>query len=148
MTRRLKFAAAALAVLVPTIGIAGPAEDIAARGEAYEAAFAAGDAAGMAAIYAEDAVLLPDDMERLEGRDAAEAIWKSYIDAGLADLRNDTVALDVVGDTAIEHGTWSISVPDGKGGMLPETGKFLTVWQQKDGDWFMHWDIWNSDPTE
>lgn len=147
MTYRDLFTLVGLATLTPIACAAGPEEDIAARSGSFEVAFAAGDAAAIAALYTEDAVLLPDDGARIEGRAAAQSLWQAYIDAGVGDFDLNAVSFDVLGDTAIEDGTYSLSAPDGNGGRVNATGKYIVVWKNRDGAWFLHWDIWNSDPA-
>ena len=61
-------------------------EAIDAANQKFEAVFSKGDAAGVAQLYAEDAVLLPPGELRVEGRPAIEAYWKGTIDAGFKEI--------------------------------------------------------------
>src|SRR2546421_12731111 len=45
----------------------------------FEALFNAGDAAGMAAFYAEDARLLAEHADLVRGRDAIERFWREAL---------------------------------------------------------------------
>ncbi len=49
----------------------------------FEEAFARGDAAGCAAVYSEDAKILPPDSPVLTGRQAGQEVWQSVIDMGV-----------------------------------------------------------------
>ena len=78
-------------VIVALVALAGgPAwagsarEAIDAANQKFEAVFNKGDAAGVAQLYAEEAVLLPPGELRVDGmRPAIEAHWKGTIDAGI-----------------------------------------------------------------
>lgn len=133
--------------LVPALGLADEAA-IAERVASFEAAFNAGDAAGVAAHYSADAVIMPPDIAIIHGRDGAEALWTGFIDAGATDLDLTTVMLEVSGDHAHEMGAFSINVPDGNGGTMTAMGKYVIIWTQDDaGIWHLNWDIWNNDPA-
>jgi ketosteroid isomerase-like protein len=52
-----------------------------------------------------------------------------------------TVDVEFIGDTAIEHGEYTLELAAGK-----DKGKFIVVWKrQNDGTWKWHVDIFNSD---
>ena len=143
----VKTMVAVIAASTVTFAYAGTAEDIAARIETFEAAFNSGDAAAVAAHYTMDAVLLAPDTARLDGREAVQGLWQSYVDAGVTDLQLTTVNLDGLGDTANELGTYTLTAPDGNGGMVQAGGKYIVVWKADDnGVWHLHWDIWNGTP--
>ncbi|WP_421905628.1 YybH family protein [Mameliella sp.] len=121
-----------------------------ARADALEAAIDAGDGTAAAALYTEDALLLPNDMDRVETRAGAEALWTGLIDAGVTNLRLTSVAVEeLTDDIAMEDGVWTAKAPDGNGGMIDIGGKYVVVWKKSDdGEWYLHWDIWNDSPME
>ncbi len=126
---------------------AGAADDIVGRAETFEAAFNSGDALAVASHYTEDAVLLAPDTSRIDGREAILGLWQAYVDAGVEDLQLTTVDLEELGETALEIGTYSLSAPDGNGGRVQASGKYVIVWKADgEGVWHLHWDIWNSTP--
>ena len=126
---------------------AGAAEDIAERAETFEVAFNNGDAAAVASHYTENAVILATDTPRIDGREAILGLWQAYIDAGVKDLQLTTVDLEDLGETAHEIGTYTLSAPDGNGGVVEIGGKYVIVWKADDeGVWHLHWDIWNGTP--
>jgi hypothetical protein len=75
---------------LPTPGEAASADEaragIDATNLAFETAFNGGDAAGVAAVYTEDALLLPPGEPQVNGREAVEAYWQAAIDAGVTGL--------------------------------------------------------------
>lgn len=132
-----------IVTLLATPVLGGDAEDITAQNAAFEAAYNAGDSAGVAAFYTEDAIALPPGSPMVEGREAIEAMWQGAIDSGFKDLKLNALEIVVVGDTAYETSTY-----DGMAGDVPAPGKYVVVWQKVDGVWLLHRDIWNDSPVE
>lgn len=139
----------ALLLVTPSAAeAAGAREAIEAKLDAFEAAFNRGDAAAVAGFYTEDAVLLPPDAERVEGRQAVAAYWREGIDGGLTDL--DLKAFEVMeaGALAYEIGAFSLNSPGEGEQPVSLTGKYIVIWQRgADGEWRLHRDIWNFDPV-
>jgi hypothetical protein len=61
--------------------------DIAAANDAFMTAFTAGDGAGLAALYTEDARLLPPGADPVDGQAAIGGFWQSVIDSGVAEAK-------------------------------------------------------------
>ncbi len=112
----------------------------------FEEAFARGDAAGCAAVYSEDAKILPPDSPALTGRQAAQEVWQSVIDMGVKRISLQTLEMEEMGDTAVERGAATVHI-QGEGGQTMEaSAKFIVLWKrQADGAWKWHWDCWNFD---
>ncbi|GAC1588479.1 MAG: hypothetical protein NVS3B25_05150 [Hymenobacter sp.] len=107
----------------------------------FEATFERGDAAGMAALYTSDAVLLPPGMETMEGAAGIQAFWQGAMDAGLKQLKLKSWEVEELGDTAIELGYYSLFGADEQ---PLDQGKFIVVWKEQQGRWLLHRDIYNS----
>jgi uncharacterized protein (TIGR02246 family) len=106
-----------------------------------------GDAAAGAAVYTDDAILMPPNHSPLEGKQAIEK-YLAEIGSQLqaSNLQLSISEVDVQGDTTIVRGTYSSSftVP-GTNAPMEDRGKTLNVWKrQADGSWKLHRDIWNS----
>lgn len=148
---RMIACAAVLAVLSGCEAMeTGPdaAAGIATSLEQFQAAYSSGDAAALASLYTEDAAVLPPDAERIDGREDIQAMWQSFMDAGVADLELETVELRPHGDSASEVGTFTITAPDGQGGRVTVGGKYIVLWREgEDGVWRLHRDIWNDNPA-
>jgi uncharacterized protein (TIGR02246 family) len=141
-------AAALLAGCAATTAPDDAATGIARSSAQFEQAFNSGSAAGVAALYTDDAVVLPDGMLRVDGREGVEALWQGFLDAGVGDIDLTTVAIDDHGARATELGRYSLTAPDGQGGRVTATGNYIVVWARgEDGVWRLDWDIWNSDPA-
>lgn len=141
--RRITTIVAAALLALPALGIAQEAE-IKAGTEKFEAAWNAGDAAGVAAMYSMDAVLLPPNSPPVRGMKNIEALWAESVSmGGTADLTTDEVF--VMGDMATEVGVYVINADDGS---TVDNGHYMVVWKLEDGVWKMHRDMWNSDQSQ
>ena len=109
-------------------------------------AHAAGDADAMAALYAEDAVLSPPGAPTARGRAAIREYLAGDIAAskagGLTFNPGTSPEFGLSGDLGWEWNTFSVK--DGTGATV-DTGKYVTVYQRRDGTWSIVRDIWNSD---
>jgi uncharacterized protein (TIGR02246 family) len=101
----------------------------------FESLFDAGDAAGMASFYAEDAKLLAENADLVRGRGAIERFWREAIDRARAANAVRTISLDEVtssGDLGYALGTVVVRIPPGR----ELTTKYATIWQRDaDGAW-------------
>ena len=119
---------------------------IRASAPAWAAAYNAGDADAITALYAEDAVLQPPGAPSATGSAAIREFIASDIvatkAAGLTMNIPEAGAVDVSGDLAYEAGTYTVT--DASGATV-DAGKYLGVFQKKDGKWLYVRDTWNSD---
>jgi len=104
---------------------------------ALETAFNAGDAQAVAALFADDAVLMASQQADEVGR--AE-ILKSYAEqfsAYTIQLRGVAVETQLFGDYGFSRGTYEFTLlPKAGGDPIVDDGRFLTVLQrQPDGSW-------------
>ena len=113
----------------------------------FESLFHAGDAAGMAAFYAEEAKLLAEDTELIRGRAAIEEFWRQAIDRARAAGATRTISLDEVtdsGDLGYALGTVVVRIPH-RGEI---TTKYATIWQRDaDGRWRLAVDSSSQNPA-
>lgn len=118
---------------------------IRAQTSAWGTAYNAGDAAGVAAQYADDALLMPPGHAGVRGKDAILAFFTADVaasqKAGVVFNLAPATDVGVAGDTGWESGTYSVTV----NGAVIESGKFLSVSRKKDGKWQYIRDIWNAD---
>jgi uncharacterized protein (TIGR02246 family) len=109
--------------------------------DAWVERYAANDAAGVAALYSEDAQLLPPDMEIVSGRAAIQEFIAKTNPPGGPEFEIATIETRVFGDYAHRQGSFTVKGPDG----TPiESGKFIELWKKVDGKWLIHRDMWSS----
>lgn len=145
MTRRIPVLLVALALALPVGAFAQPGTpDLRAQvgkvGEAWQAAFNAGDANALAALYTQDARLLPPGSEPVSGPVAIKAYFASQM-AGGAKFALTPAEVVGFGDFAFETGQW---VATGADGRHLDHGTYATLYQRAGGAWKLHRDTWNS----
>lgn len=113
---------------------------------AWAAAYNAGDADRLAAMYWDDAVLYPPGAPAAVGRVAIRkflaADTAATRGAGLTMNIPEAGAVDVSGDLAYEAGSYTVT--DASGATV-DAGKYIGVFQKRDGKWLYIRDTWNSD---
>ena len=109
---------------------------------AYNEAFDRGDAAGCAAFFTEDVLLMVPGQPMTRGKKAFEDTYRSRMDESSGGTHsNKLVEYGVEGDLAYQVGTFAITGTDS-----PEQGKFVNVLKrQSDGTWKVAVSIFNSD---
>ena len=112
----------------------------------FEEAIRRGDAAGCAAVYTDDAWLLPPDSPALTGRQAAQEFWQGIINIGVKGVSLQTLDMEEMGDRAMERGAAQVEI-QGEGGQTTQaSAKFVVLWRrQADGTWKWDWDCFNFD---
>ncbi|MDP2889914.1 MAG: nuclear transport factor 2 family protein [Bacteroidota bacterium] len=121
--------------------------EIQALESSWSAADNARDAGAIAAFYAEDAVSLSNNKPMLVGKAAIQ----TDIEAGLAKRpAGSTVSydvLDVFGDDKQVTEVGKATVKDASGKVI-STGKYMAVWEKRDGKYICIRDIYNDDVKE
>jgi uncharacterized protein (TIGR02246 family) len=113
---------------------------IEAANREFMAAFGKGDAAGIAALYASDAQVLPPNSDVIRGSEAIREFWQGAIGLGLTGATLETVEVDASGDTAIEVGRYRLTAGEAQA----DRGKYIVVWKEQGGRWKLYRDIWNT----
>ena len=111
--------------------------------DVWTAAFNKGDAAAVAALYTEDAYVLPPSSAMVKGRAAIEAFWRQAAQQ-MSDAKLTTVDVLPLGRSAArEIGTVTLKTKS----QPPQevVGKYVVVWRKVGRDWKLATDIWNTD---
>lgn len=105
--------------------------------------FNTGDIPALAALYTDDATLLPPGAPPMSGQDAIAAFWAAA-SKGFGNARLTTLDVQAIGDSvAVEVGALRMQTKTQPPQQV--TGKYLVVWVLIDGQWKLRTDIWNSD---
>jgi len=125
------------------------AEDIAAINaipREYEAAYNAGDAAGAAAIFADDGVSMPPNEPAVVGKEAIQSRYQSIFDEFTVQVTMSQEEVEAVGDWAFGRATYAVmQTPKAGGDTVEDNGKNLSIFKrQPDGSWKVHRSIFNS----
>ena len=107
--------------------------------DAWTAAFNKGDAAAVAALYSEDAYVLPPGSAMVKGRAAIEAFWRQAAQQ-MTDAKLTTLDVLPLGRSAArEIGTVTLKTKS----QPPQevVGKYVVVWRKVGRDWKLATDI-------
>jgi uncharacterized protein (TIGR02246 family) len=129
-------------------GVAEARAAIEAANAKFSKTFLAGDADGLAALYTQDAIVLPPDHDMVKGRRAIGDFWKATQQSGVKSAVLTTVDVGRSGDVAYEVGTVLLTIQPQSKAATTASAKYVVVWKrQSDGSWRLHRDIWNSLPS-
>jgi uncharacterized protein (TIGR02246 family) len=130
-------------VLGATPALAQDKATIEKLNDAWTAVFNKGDAAAVAAMYTEDAYVLPPGAELIKGRAAIEGFWRQAAQQ-MGDAKLTTVDLLQLGPGAArEIGKVTLKTKSQPSQEI--VGKYAVVWLKVGGDWKLATDIWNTD---
>ena len=119
---------------------------IQAREKEWSAAFLAGNAAGVAALYTEDGAQVQAAGDWFRGRDAITKAMQAQLDTIAVTAREDiTEEVFPAGDYVVEIGRYSYQGTS-KAGNKPGSaaGRYMVLWRKDaDGVWRLHRDIGN-----
>ena len=104
-----------------------------------------GDGAAIAALYTEDAKLLPPNSEMIQGRDGIKVFWTGGLQMGIKDAVLTTLEVLGLRDLVCEIGKYDLTIkPEGQSA-IKDIGKYLVIWKRStEGTWKLHVDIWNT----
>lgn len=104
-----------------------------------------GDASRAAALYTEDAQLIPQGAPTCSGRAAIAAFFAGAMANGIAGARFTTDEADGDAAQATETGRYELyAVPPGGERILAAEGRYLIVWRKVDGVWRIYRDMFNT----
>ena len=143
---RLFFSGAALVLTIACLAaapaVADSSKEFANLSKDWEVAYNARDAARVAALYAEDGMVMPPNTAGAQGREAIEAYIKKDMATapGKLEIKTDVQGSD--GNLGFARGTYQFIDGDGK---VVDKGKWVEVRKKINGKWYIYSDIWNSD---
>ncbi len=112
----------------------------------WAAAANAKESAKIAALYTEDAVLMPPNEAIVRGRANIQAFWQGMLDQGARDVSLASLGSASSGAVGYDAGTYEFTMQPAGGQPTREKGKYLTALKRgADGKWRLAYDIFNSD---
>jgi ketosteroid isomerase-like protein len=101
----------------------------------------------VAAMYAEDATVLPPNGAAARGRDAITGVVRAF--PPIAEYTQVSQRLEGSGNMAYEIASYSLRLAPPGAPAVVDTGKLVWVWRKgADGSWKILVEIWNSDRPE
>jgi ketosteroid isomerase-like protein len=128
------------------------ADQLSALSKKPDEAFNSGDAAALAALYTEDAVLLTNTGP-IYGREAIEKHYADVFQKGHyskhLDKRDQTSPhiIGTTGNEAWSNGQWSLTYQVKGGDPAEHTGYWLEIYSLEGGTWKKRVDAWNVTPA-
>jgi ketosteroid isomerase-like protein len=125
-----------------TFDLAAAKEIIMAKNVAFCEAHITGDTALLNNIFTRDARIFVPNAEMVTDRETIVAVNLEYINYGITEFTEETIAFYGNEDFLVDEGTYILAW--GEDGQR-DVGKYLNVWKQEDGEWKMQTNVWNSD---
>ncbi|WP_220273395.1 YybH family protein [Pontibacter diazotrophicus] len=127
-----------------TMGTANAAEirnEIERANQKFMEAFRQGNAAGLAALYTENGMVLPPNHDSVEGREQIKDFWQAVMNMGIKSVKLQIGEVEQHGDTAIEMSRATLYI---EGDQEVDQSKYIVIWKRENGEWKLHRDIFNS----
>jgi ketosteroid isomerase-like protein len=103
-----------------------------------------GDAAAAAGFYADDAVIMPPDIDIIQGANGIKNFWSKVITIGGRFDTLTTAKVNVNNETVDEVGRYFLTINRPGQNPMQEKGKFVFVWKrQPDDTWKITTHMWN-----
>jgi len=114
----------------------------------FAAALNAKDARAAAALYTEDAVLIPPGEPLVRGREAIEEYWRGAIESGgVRDVSVETMDALSSGSLGYETGSFVLTANGPDGEAVTDRGRYIELLRREpDGRWLSTHGIWNASP--
>lgn len=116
-------------------------QDIQDMHSALLKAYNAKDASGIAALYTDDAVLMPPNLATVKSKIAVEDFMHQMLVPPMSGMLLNYTETNVCGNNAYSYGYYTVL---GANGVTVDRGKFVEI-LRNDGGWKISRDIWNSD---
>ena len=98
----------------------------------------------MAALYAEDAIVLAPNQAAVQGRAAIQAALEAF--PPISNFQVQILEIEGQGDLAYSRGSASMTLTPAGLAPIEDRVKYIEIWRkQADGAWKIVRDIWNSD---
>jgi uncharacterized protein (TIGR02246 family) len=112
----------------------------------WAAAVAARDTTTAVSFYAPDARFMVPNAPVASGADAIRSTWVGFLSLPNLSLTFEPTTIHVSDDATLAYdvGTYQLAF-DGPNGRVEDNGKYLVVWEKRDGEWKVVADMINTD---
>ena len=112
--------------------------------EAWLAPYKAGDVDRLAALYTEDAMVMPAGREPLQGREAIRNFFaEDFKYFPQRSMKLKSIRVEASGSVLVDSGEYRYDGIDSEGKALHITGNYNTVLKKVNGKWHTATEIWN-----
>lgn len=127
--------------------VSATTEELGQMNRDFAKALTAHDAAAAAALYDENASILPPNEPIVTGRANIQAYWQGAIDAGVIDATVKTIDAKSSGILGYEIGSFVMRSKGPNGDTITETGKYTEILQRDSatGKWISTYGMWSAD---
>ena len=117
------------------------------RSDAYLKAIVAGDAGAVAAMFEENAILMPPNQPLLSGRLAIRHFYEGWCHSPIRPtaFTFDHVEASISGDSAYDVGTYKVTMLPRPGQKVQDSGKYTVILKRSGNGWKISYLIFNSD---
>jgi uncharacterized protein (TIGR02246 family) len=117
------------------------------RSDSYLKAVVAGDAAAVADMFEENAILMPPNQPSLGGRLAIQHFYEGWCQSPMKPtaFTFDHIEATVLGDSAYDVGTYKVTTLAGPGRSVQDSGKYSVILKRSGREWKIAYLIFNSD---
>ena len=110
----------------------------------YASAAKARDWGALAALYAQDAIIMPPNHPSVTGRANIQVYFQAF--PPMSAFEVPIVEIEGRSDLAVVRGTYSMTIIQEGSAPVTDSGKWMEMRRkQADGSWLIYCDIWNSD---
>ena len=103
--------------------------------------FSSADSMKIAHLYHSQAMLLPPNSEIISGMDKIASFVSGAAKMGVAGFKLSTSSVWGDADLVVEEGAYEVI---DKGGATLETGKYIVLWKEEDGQLKLFRDMWSA----
>ena len=129
----------------PKTDVAADITAVNALRDQFASALSSGDAAAVAAAYADDAVMMNPNQSTIEGKQTIQAWYEAMFKESAAKIVHTPLETQVAGDWAYDRGNAMITMTPKTGKSTEESVKFLVILKrQPEGSWKVYREISNS----
>lgn len=105
-------------------------------------AWSNGNAQGIAALFTNNGLLMPPNVESVKGHSAISDYFSSLMSNGVSALKLETVKFETPGKFGYEMGKYSVTNENGQN---LDMGKYVAILNDENGSWKIQSFIYNSD---